>query len=145
MVHLPYSDWNDTQAQFKPHVNVISGIHSESMKNNSSFLNEIAGKLVPVNVQLVQASEQTKKTNIILLSITDVLKTAGQMGIPLRGHRDDSQYHAKLESPLPILGLVILFNVLSLQYIKAKKIWKIIQKIAAVGKPISSNQLIIMF
>ena len=105
MVHLPYSDWNDAQAQFKRHVNVTSGIHSKSMKNNSSFLNEIAGKLVPVNVQLIQASEQTKKTNIILLSITDVLKTAGQMGIPLRGHRDDSQYHAEVGEPATHSGV----------------------------------------
>ena len=47
-------------------------------------------KVVPVNVQLVQTSEQTKKSNRILLSIIDLLKTAGQMDIPLRGHGDDS-------------------------------------------------------
>ena len=37
LVHLPYSDWSDAQAQFKRHVNAISGIHSESMENYSSF------------------------------------------------------------------------------------------------------------
>ena len=62
-MHLLYSDWSDAQAQFKRHVNVVSGIHSESMKNYSSFLNEMAGKVIPVNVQVVQASEQTNKTN----------------------------------------------------------------------------------
>ena len=55
-----------------------------------AFMNEMAGKVVPVNVQVVQTSEQTKKNNRILLSIIDLLQTAGRMGIPLRGHRDDS-------------------------------------------------------
>ena len=50
LVHLPYSDWSDAQAQFKWHVNAISGIHSESLKNYSRFLNEMTGKVVPVNV-----------------------------------------------------------------------------------------------
>ena len=76
-MHLPYSDWSDAQAQFKRHVNAISGIHSESMKHYSSFLNEMTGKVVPVNVKVVQTSEQTKKSNRILLSIIDLLKTAG--------------------------------------------------------------------
>ena len=95
LVHLSYSGWSDAQIQFKWHGNKISGIHNESMKNYSSFLNEMAGKVVPVNVQVVQTSEQTKKNNRILLSITDLLKTAGRMGIPLRGHRDDCQYHSQ--------------------------------------------------
>ena len=55
LVHLPYSDWSDAQAQFKRQlvafsVNAISGIHSESMKNYSRFLNEMTGKVVQVNV-----------------------------------------------------------------------------------------------
>ena len=78
MIHLPYSDWSDAQAQFKHHVNAISGIHSESMENYSSFLNEMTGKVVPVNVQVVQTSEQTNKNNRILLSIIDLLKLLGE-------------------------------------------------------------------
>ena len=105
LVYLPYSDWSDPQAQFKRNVNAINGIHSESMKNCSSFLNEMAGKVVPVNVQVVQASEQTKKNNRILLSIIDLLKTAGQMGIPLRGHRYDSQYHPEVGEPATHAGV----------------------------------------
>ena len=58
-------------------MNAISGIHSESMENDSSFLNEMAVKVISVNVQVVQTNEQTKKNSRILLSITDLLKTAG--------------------------------------------------------------------
>ena len=56
LVHLPYSDWSDAQAQFKWHVNAVSGIHSEYMKNYSSFLNEMAGN--------VQTSENTKNFTV---------------------------------------------------------------------------------
>ena len=77
LVHLPYSDWSDAQAQFMQHVNAIRGFHTESMKNYLGFLNEMSGNAVPVNVQVVQISEQTKKNNRILLPIIDLLKTAG--------------------------------------------------------------------
>ena len=96
LVHLPYSDWTDAQAQFKWHVNAISRIHSESMKNYSRFLNGMTGKVVPVNVQVVQTSEKIKENNRILLPTIDLLKTAGRMSIPLRSHRDDSQYHPEV-------------------------------------------------
>ena len=56
LVHLPYSDWSDALTQFMWHANAISGIHSESQKNYSSFLNEMTGKVVPVNVQVVLTS-----------------------------------------------------------------------------------------
>ena len=105
LVHLPYSDWSDAQAQFKRHVNAISGIHSESVKKYSSFLNEMAGKVILANVQVVQTSEQTKKNNSILLSITDLLKTAGWTDIPLRGHRNDSQYHPEVGEPGTHVGV----------------------------------------
>ena len=86
-------------------MNTNSGIHSESIEEYSSFLNEMSGKVVAVNVQVVQTSEQTKKNNRILLSIIDLLKTAGQVGIPLRGHRDDSQYHPEVEEPATHAGV----------------------------------------
>ena len=105
LVHLPYSGWSDAQAQFKRHVNAVNGIHSESIKNYSSFLNEMTGKVVPVNVQVNQTSEPTKKNNRILLLIIDLLKTAGRMGIPLRGDRDDSKYHPEVGEPATYAGV----------------------------------------
>ena len=60
-VYLHFSDLIDAQVQFKQLVNVIDGIHSESWKKHSSF------KLGPINVQILQISEQTRKNNKILL------------------------------------------------------------------------------
>ena len=65
----------------------------------------MTGKVVQVNVQAVETSEQTKTNNRILLSIIDLLKTAVQMGIPLRGHRDDSQYHPEVGEPTTHAGV----------------------------------------
>ena len=86
-------------------MNAISGIHSESMKKFSSFLNEMTGKVVPVNVQVVLINEQAKKDNRILLRSIDLLKTTVRMGIPLRGHRDDFQHHPEVGKPATHAGV----------------------------------------
>ena len=54
---------------------------------------------------LKQVNKPAKKNNRILLSIIDLLKTAGQMGIPLRGHRDESQYHPEVGEPASHAGV----------------------------------------
>ena len=36
---------------------------------------------------------------------TELLKTSGRMGIPLRGHRDDSQYHPGVGEPATHSGI----------------------------------------
>ena len=102
-------------------MNAISGIHNESTKNYSSFLNEMADKVVPVNVQVVQTSEQTKKNSRILLSISDLLKTAGPMCIPLRGHRDDSQYHPEVGEPATNAGVGNFVELLNFGVRQGKK------------------------
>lgn len=53
LAHLPYFYQTDAQAQFTQRLNATSCIHIESMKNYLKFLNEMAGKVVSVNVQLV--------------------------------------------------------------------------------------------
>ena len=57
---------NNPYVQFGRHVNAINGVYSESMKNYLSFFNEMAGNVEPVNGQVVQTSEKTKKNNSIL-------------------------------------------------------------------------------
>ena len=62
LVHLPYSDWSDAQAQFKRHVNAISGNHRGPMKNYSNFLNEMAGKVERPMFKLFQKMKKPRKT-----------------------------------------------------------------------------------
>ena len=132
LVYLPYSDWSDAQNQFNRHVNAISGIHSESMKKFSSFLNEMTGKVVPVNVQVVLINEQAKKDNRILLRSIDLLKTTVRMGIPLRGHRDDFQHHPEVGKPATHAGVGNSAKLLNFV-------------VNPVGKPLSLKQLKIIF
>ena len=76
-MHLPYSDWGDAQAQFKRHVNAISGIHSESVKKYSSFLNEMAGKVILANVQVVQVNKP-RRTTVFYCQSPTFLKLPGE-------------------------------------------------------------------
>ena len=65
----------------------------------------MAGKVVSVNVQVIQTSEETQKNYRISLSVIDLLKSAERMHIPLRGHRDDSQYHPEVGEPATHTGV----------------------------------------
>ena len=41
----------------------------------------------------------------MLLSIIDIIKPIGRMGITLRGHQDDSKYHPDVGEPSGLGGL----------------------------------------
>ena len=57
----------------------------------------------------------------ILLSIIDLLKTAARMGILLRGHRDDSQYHPEVEEPATHAGVGNFVELLNFAVRQGKK------------------------
>ena len=57
----------------------------------------------------------------ILLSIIDLLKTATRMGILLRGHRDDSQYHPEIEEPATHAGVGNFVELLNFAVRQGKK------------------------
>ena len=105
----------------------------------------MTGNVVTVNVQVVQESEQTKKINRILLSIIDHLKTAGWMGIPLRGHRDDSQYHAEVGEPSTHAGVGNFVVLLNFAVHQGNKDLEDHSKNCSGKEPISPKQLRIIF
>ena len=82
----------------------------------------MAGKVVLANVQVVQKSEQLRKTKEFNCESLIFLKLLDEW-VLLWGVAEMIQ---KLDSRLPMLGLVILLNLETLQYAKAIKIWKII-------------------
>ena len=53
----------------------------------------MTGNVEPVNVQVLQTSEQTKINNIVLLSIIYFFETSGWMGVSFKSQRYDSQHH----------------------------------------------------
>ena len=70
------------------------------MDNYQEFLKQVSGKKDPVEQQLSKSTvKQVDKNRKVLLSIIDAIKTIGKMGVPLRGHRDDSRYQPDVGEP----------------------------------------------
>ena len=77
-----------------------TGIHSKSMDNYKEFLNQVSRKKDPVEQQLSKSTvKHVDKNRKVLLSIIDAIKTIGKMGVPLRGHRDDSRCQPDVGEP----------------------------------------------
>ena len=86
------------------------------MENYESFLRELSGKQEPVNMQVTKPTQKKCERNKnVLLSIIDIIKTIGRMGIALRGQRDDYKYHQNIGEPS---GLGRLGNFLELVNLK---------------------------
>ena len=108
LVHLPYSDWSDAQAQFKRHVNAISGIHSESMENYSSFWTKWQLRWYQSMFSLFkQVNKPRRATEFYCQSLT-FLKLLGKWTFLWGVMEMIPNIIQKLESRLPMLGLVIL-------------------------------------
>ena len=108
LVHLPYSDWSDAQAQFKRHVNAISGIHSESMENYSSFWTKWQLRWCQSMLSLFkQVNKPRRATEFYCQSLT-FLKLLGKWTFLWGVMEMIPNIIQKLESRLPMLGLVIL-------------------------------------
>ena len=70
------------------------------MDNYKEFLKQVSWKKDPVDQQLSKSTvKQVDKNRKVLLSIIDAIKTIGKMGVPLRGHRDDSRYQPDVGEP----------------------------------------------
>ena len=69
------------------------------MDNYQGFLKQVSGK-DPIEQQLSKSTvKQVDKNRKVLLSISDAIKTIGKMGVPLRGHRDDSRHQPDVGEP----------------------------------------------
>ena len=88
LVHIPYCKWPDAQGCFKGH-SKTNDIHKKSMENYKSLLRELSGKQELVNMQITMPTQKKvwcEGNKNVLLSIVDIIKTIGRMGITLRGH-----------------------------------------------------------
>ena len=70
------------------------------MENYESFLRELSGEQEPVNMQVTKPTQKKCERNKnVLLSIINIIKTTGRMGIALRGHQEDSKHHPDVGQP----------------------------------------------
>ena len=80
----PFSHWPDAKPAFSQHESKPGGLHMDCMHLYTSFLNNMSGK--------------TQENRNKLVPIIDTINLCGRLGISLRGHRDDSQYHYSVGS-----------------------------------------------
>ena len=95
----PVVYWPDAKATFSRHVGVVSGLHRETTNMLTIFLSNMSGKTQPINVLLnINAQKLIAENRNKLVPIVDTIRLCGRLCIPLRGHRDDSQYHPQVGS-----------------------------------------------
>ena len=76
---------------FNRHESARDGIHSFCMHAFQTFLQTFSGKSLPVYTMVDNIRRQKVLSNRAVLSpIIDTIILCGHLGIPLRGHRDDS-------------------------------------------------------
>ena len=94
----PYRTWPTAVKTFKKHQNVPTGAHKKSQILLTRLLDEYRGKEVPINKVFDSIrKENIKKAREAITSIVNTLKLCGRQNIPLRGHKDSTKNHQKLE------------------------------------------------
>ncbi|XP_046839990.1 uncharacterized protein LOC124434153 [Xenia sp. Carnegie-2017] len=93
----PLTHWPDAKSAIKRHISTSSGLHVHTSALLKDILDQSSGKSQPINVMIdsnlkKKISENRKK----LVPVVDTIILAGRLQLPLRGHRDDSQYHPEV-------------------------------------------------
>ena len=127
LVHTPFNTWSDAQRCFRRHSELKTGIHCKSMDNYKELLKQVSGKKDPVDQQLSKSTiKQVGKNKKVLFTIIDAMKTKGKMGVPLRGHRDDSRYQPDVGEPANHPGVCNFIEFINFAVRLGHQIWGII-------------------
>ena len=83
--------------------NKACGLHHEATGNLATFLDNMSRKTQPINVMIdtnlkKKISENRKK----LIPIVDTIILCGPLGLPLRGHTDDSKFDPEVGNILEV-------------------------------------------
>ena len=97
----PFCRWNDASTSFKWHAGHGTGgemgLHACTFPILTSLLSQVAGYAQPIEIMMdtnlrKEVADNRKK----LKPIVDAVTFCGRLGLPLRGHRDDSKYHPEV-------------------------------------------------
>lgn len=93
-------DWNAVFT-FKKHAGhgtgAEMGLHASTFPILQALLSQISGAAQPINVILdATLRKEIENNRQKLVPIVDTVILCGRRGQPLRGHRDDSQYHQEI-------------------------------------------------
>jgi len=94
LVMKPIKACNDANSAFKRHEEAKDGLHSFCVDLMTLFLSNFSGKSLPISSMVDNMRKQKVQENRALLApLIDTIILCGHLGLPLRGHRDDSFFH----------------------------------------------------
>ena len=97
----PLRRWNDAAFTFKKHAGEGTGgemgLHASTFPMLTALLAQMSGAAQPIEAILdTNVKKEIKENRDKLASIADAVLYCGRLGLPLRGHRDDSKYHPEV-------------------------------------------------
>ena len=97
----PLRRWNDAAFTFKKHAGQGTGgemgLHASTFPMLTALLAQMSGATQPIEVILdTNVKREIEENRDKLASIADAVLYCGRLGLPLRGHRDDSKYHPEV-------------------------------------------------
>ena len=76
------------------------GLHASTFPMLTALLAQMSGATQPIEVILdVNVKRKMEENRDKLASITNAVLHCGRLGLPLRGHRDESSMYPKQENP----------------------------------------------
>ena len=94
LVKKPVNASPVSKNSFKRHEESPSGLHSFCQNAYVKFLESFSGKSKPIDVIVNDiVKQQVSENRAVFNSLVDTVILCGHLGLPLRGHRDDSFYH----------------------------------------------------
>jgi hypothetical protein len=97
----PHCRWSGAANTFKQHVGYGTGrensLHASTFPILTSFLSQKSGKVQPIEVIIdTNIRKEIEENRKKLAPIVDSVIFCGRLGLPLRGHRDDANYHPEV-------------------------------------------------
>ena len=93
--------WNDAAFTFKKHAGEgmggEMGLHASTLPILTALFAQMSGATQPIEAILdTNVKKEIKDNRDKLASIADAVLYCSRLGLPLRGHRDDSKYHPEV-------------------------------------------------
>ncbi|XP_028406782.1 52 kDa repressor of the inhibitor of the protein kinase-like [Dendronephthya gigantea] len=146
----PLRHWNDAAFTFKKHAGHGKGgemgLHASTSPMLTAILAQISGAAEPIEIVLDKnLKKEIEENRSKLASIADAVLLCGRLGLPLRGHWDDSKYHPETSQDkiIKCFGQVISEQIVS--DIKESKFFTIIADEAADSSHKEQMALVLRF
>ena len=107
LFHSALKNWSQAVVLFNKHQcthksqlgKKFDGLHTDTQDCMNKLMSEFNDVTQPINVMLdINLKSRIQEKREKLSPIVDTIKLCGHLGLPLRGHRDDTKYHPDVGS-----------------------------------------------